>query len=141
MTQQELAARRLNALLASELAAVAAYQHALRSFDGVLNGRFQEIRGFADAHQRTVAALQACVRTLGGIASAEAGSWGSFVLLQDASSVRQLLSAEESGLEKYQETVPTLEGEVRDLVENELIPRQRLHVATLSRILAGLEVA
>ena len=141
MTQQERAAQRLNLLLASELAAVVAYQHALRSLDGGPEGEFAEISGFASAHQRTVAALQACVRTLGGIASAEAGSWGGFVLLRDASSVRQLLVAEESGLAEYEAALPSLEGEVRGLVENELIPRQHLHVATLSRILSGLGAA
>ena len=141
MTQQELAAQRLNMLLGSELSAVIAYQHALRSLDGALLGRFEAIRGFADAHQRTVAALQACIRTLGGIAAAETGPWGAFVLLENASSVRQLLTAEETGLAEYEATLPGLEGEVRDLVEHELMPRQRQHVAILSKILDDLGMA
>jgi hypothetical protein len=141
MTQQGPAADRLNVLLASELAAVAAYRHALRSLDGGPRRRFDEIRGFADGHQRTVAALQECVRTLGGTASAEGGKFGEFVFLQDAASVGQLLAAEKSGLASYEATLPALDGEVRDLIENELIPRQRLHVATLSRVLDSLDPA
>jgi hypothetical protein len=57
------------------------------------------------------------------------------VLLHDEPSVLQLLEAEECGLADYEATLASLEGGVRDLVEHELIPRQRQHVAALSRIL------
>ena len=141
MNRQAQSTGRLNTLLRGELAAVLAYQHAVRSLDGAPGGELAHIRGFGDAHQRAVAALQGCIRTLGGIASAEAGTWGAFTLLRDAPSVRQLLGAEETGLAEYLAALPTLAGEVRDLVEQELIPRQREHVATLSRILLGIEGA
>ena len=139
--EQEHTTRLLNTLLRAELAAVVAYQHALRSLDGAFRGKLDPIRAFAAAHQRTVAALQGCVRTLGGIVAAEAGTWGSFDVLRDAASVRQLLGAEETGLAEYEAALPTLDGEVRGLVEFELIPRQRLHVATLSALLRDLEPA
>lgn len=139
MSQQESrATERLNALLRAELAAVLAYQHALRSLDGRLGDGNAQIRGFAAAHQRTVAALQACIHALGGVAAAEAGTWGSFALLRDAVSVQQLLEAEQRGLSEYEAALPSLDGEARELVGLELMPRQRRHVATLSRILSGL---
>lgn len=134
MSQQNQA-ERLNTFLRAELAAVLAYQHALHSLDGRLGDGIGQIRGFAAAHQRTVAALQGCIRTLGGVVAAEAGTWGSFGLLRDAVSVTELLAAERLGLAEYEAALPSLDGEVRDLVEHELIPRQRLHVATLGRIL------
>lgn len=137
MSQQTpRSAERLNALLRVELAAVVAYQHALRSLDGRLGGDSSRVLGMAAGHQRNVAALQGCIRALGSVPVAEPGeAWSSFALLRDELSVQQLLEAEECGLAEYEAALPSLEGEVRDLVENELIPRQRRHVADLSTIL------
>lgn len=134
-------AERLNEFLRAELAAVLAYQHGLRSLDGRLGEDTKQILGFAAGHRRTVAALQACIRALGGVASAEAGRWGSYALLRDAASVQQLLDAEKIGLAEYQAALPSLDGEAHELVEHELIPRQRQHVATLSKLLDDLASA
>ena len=134
-------ADRLNEFLKAELAAVLAYQHGLRSLDGRLGADTRQILEFAAGHQRTVAALQTCIRALGGVAAAEAGTWGSFALLRDAVSVRQLLNAEKIGLAAYEAALPSLDGEAHELVEQELIPRQRTHVATLSKLLDGLASA
>lgn len=142
MNQQEpRATQRLNALLRAELAAVRAYEHALRSLDGRLGDDSKQILGFAAGHQRTVAALQACIRALGGVAAAEAGTWGSFTLFRDALSVLHLLEAEQRSLAEYEAALPDLAGEALELVEHELIPRQRRHVATLSTILSDLASA
>ncbi|MFI5180077.1 MAG: hypothetical protein ACHQPI_01645 [Thermoanaerobaculia bacterium] len=141
MEQEPQATERLNAFLRAELAAVLAYQHGLRSLDGRLGSDTEQILGFAAGHQRTVAALQACIRALGGVAAAEAGSWASFALLRDAGSVQQLLEAEARGLAEYAAALPSLDGEAHELVEHELMPRQRQHVATLSKILADLAPA
>lgn len=127
---------RLNELLQVELAAVVAYQHALRSLDGRLARASPDVLAMASGHQRNVAALQGCIRDLGGVPAAEPGAaWSPFVLLRDELSIQQLLEAEECGLADYETALPSLAGEVRDLVERELIPRQRGHVAALSRIL------
>jgi len=53
-------------------------------------------------------------------------------------SVQQLFEAEERGLAEYQTALGSLDGEVRDLVEHELMPRQRQHLAALSKILSDL---
>jgi bacterioferritin (cytochrome b1) len=126
----------LNALLRVELTAVLAYQHALRSVDGRLGGASRQILEMAAGHQENAAALQGAIRALGGNPAAEPGTaWSSFELLHDELSVQQLLEAEECGLADYEAALPSLEGDVRDLVEHELIPRQRQHVAALSKIL------
>ncbi len=130
------ATERLNALLKAELAAVVVYQHALRSLDGRLGADLERIRGFAIAHQRTVAALQGCVRALGAVpASGSDGLWGSYSLLRDGLTVRQLLEIERTGLADYEAALASLDGDVRDLVEYELIPRQLHHVVTLLALL------
>lgn len=141
MIQQEATTERLNAFLRAELAAVRAYQRVLRSLNGKLKDDSELILGFAAGHQRNVAALQACIRALGGVAAAEAGTWGSFALLRDAVSVQHLLEAEERGLAEYEAAAPSLDGEARELVEHELMPRQRQHVATLSKLLRNLAAA
>lgn len=129
----------LNTLLRAELAAVVAYQRALRSMDGRLGDDSEQVVGFADGHQQNVAALQGCIRALGGVPAARPGaSWSTFTLLRDELSVQQLLDAEECGLADYEASLPSFDGEVRDLVEHELIPRQRQHVTTLSKILIDI---
>jgi hypothetical protein len=128
----------LNALLRGELAAVNAYQRALRSAEGRPAVGALEILRFASEHQRTVAALEGAVRELGGVPANEAGTWGAFALLRDTASVRELLDGEEAGLRMYEATNGTLDGDARDLVTLELIPRQRKHIAGLSAIISRL---
>jgi bacterioferritin (cytochrome b1) len=126
----------LNALLRGELAAVNAYQRALRSAEGRATADAAEILRFASEHQRTVAALQGAVRQLGGQPSSEAATGGAFARLRDTATVRELLDGERSGLGMYEAAHGVLEGDARDLVRDELIPRQRTHITQLSAILS-----
>jgi hypothetical protein len=128
----------LNTLLRGELAAVNAYQRALKSTEGGITVDAMEIRRFAWEHQRTVAALQGAVREMGGVPASEAGTWGAFALLRDTASVRELLDGEEAGLKMYEAADGTLNGDAHDLVTFELIPRQRKHISELSAIISGL---
>lgn len=128
----------MNSLLRGELAAVAAYQHAVRSLVGKVAIDAVEIMNFASEHQRTVAALQAAVRTLGGVPAVEASTWGAFALLRDTASIRSLLEGEAASLAGYRAVLPSLHDDAHELVEFELIPRQNRHVAALSVILEGL---
>ena len=128
----------LNALLRGELAAVHAYQSALRSAEGRVVVDAAGILRFASEHQRTVAALQVAVRDLGGVPASEAGTWGAFALLRDTASVRELLYGEEAGLRMYEAANGVLDGDARELVTLELIPRQRSNVAELTAILSRL---
>jgi len=134
-------AENLNTLLRVELAAVHAYHYALRSLNGRLGADSEKVHELAAGHGRNVAALQACVRALGGAPAAEAGAWGSFTILLDEFSVHRLLEAEKGGLAEYEAALPSLEGDVRELVEFELMPRQRRHVATLAGLLVTIRAA
>ncbi len=128
----------LNALLRGELAAVHAYQHALRSAEAGDSPDAAEILRFASEHQRSVAALQGAVRELGGAPASEAATSGAFARLRDTATLRDLLAGEESGLRIYESATRALDGPSRDLVTLELIPRQRMHVEQLSAILSRL---
>ena len=129
----------LNALLRGELAAVNAYQVALRSAKDRISADAPGILRFAAEHQRTVSALQGAVRELGGVPASEARPSGAFALLRDTATIRELRGGEEEGLRQYEAANVVLDGDARDLVELELIPRQRRLVAELSAILASLE--
>jgi len=128
----------LNALLRGELAAVNAYQSALRSAEGRAAVDSAKILRFASEHQRTVAALQGAVREMGGVPASEAATTGAFALLRDTASVRELLGGEEAGLKMYEVANGNLAGDAHDLVTLELIPRQRKHVAELSAIISRI---
>lgn len=128
----------LNALLRGELAAVNAYQRALRSAEGRAAVDAAEILRFASEHQRTVAALQVAVREMGGVPASEAGTWGAFALLRDTATVRELLAGEEAGLKMYEAANGILDGDARELVTLELIPRQKKHIAELVAIISRI---
>lgn len=128
----------LNALLRGELAAVHAYQRALRSAEGRATVDAAEILRFASEHQRTVAALQGAVLELGGEPASVAATSGAFALLRDTATVRELLAGEELSLQMFEDATRSLEGNGRDLVTLELIPRQRKHIAQLYAILSRL---
>lgn len=128
----------LNALLRGELAAVSAYQRALRSAEGRAAVDAAEILRFAAEHQRTVAALQGAIREMGGVPASEVGTFGAFALLQDTATVRELLDGEEAGLRMYEAANGVLADDAQDLVTFELIPRQRRHIAELSAIISRL---
>jgi hypothetical protein len=52
--------------------------------------------------------------------------------------VRALLEVERRGLAEYEASLTSLDEDARELVELELIPRQKRHVAGLSALLVGL---
>ncbi len=128
----------LNSLLRGELAAVNAWQLALRSAESRRSVDVPEILRFAAEHQRSVAALQVVVRQMGGVPESEAATEGPFALFAVTAAVRELLDGERSGLTTYEAADATFHGDARNLVTFELIPRQRRHVALLSDILLRL---
>jgi hypothetical protein len=140
---------RLNSLLRVELAAVAGYQKALRALKKRAAGDSDHMLGLASDHQRTVTALQGSVQARGGAPATAADPWegsgdatltaeGGPVRLENREYVSALLEAEKRGLADYEAALPSLDEDARELVELELIPRQRRHVAGLSAMLVLL---
>jgi hypothetical protein len=134
---------RLNSLLRVELATVAGYQKALRALKRKAAGDSEHILQLAAEHQRTVTALQGSVQARGGAPVLAAGPWegsshaaltgeGGPVMLEDKEFVGALLEVERRGLADYEAALASLDEDARELVELELIPRQRRHVASLA---------
>jgi hypothetical protein len=142
---------RLNDLLRVELATVAGYQKALRTLKNQAVIDTDHILRLASDHQRTVAALQGSVQARGGAPDVAAEPWegsdaaaltaeGAPTRLEDKEFVAALLEVEKRGLAEYEAALTSLDEDARELVELELIPRQRRHVAGLTAILAHLAV-
>jgi len=140
---------RLNSLLRVELAAVAGYQQALRALKKKAVGDSEHILRLASEHQRTVTVLQGSVQARGGapvVTPEPCESWGIAVLTVEGAPMRlgnkdfvgALLEVERRGLAEYEAALASLDADARELVELELIPRQRRHVEGLSAMLVHL---
>ncbi len=136
----------LNSLLRVELATVAGYQKTLRSLKTKAAADTEHILRLASDHQRTVAALHGSVQARGGAPVLAAGPWegsGATALTGEDAGVRMesrefleaLLGVERRGLAAYEDSLSSLDADARELVEIELIPRQKKHVAGLSELL------
>ena len=140
---------RLNSLLRIELAAVAGYQKALRVVKTKAVVNSDQLLQLAAEHQRTVTVLQGSVQARGGAPVLEADPWeasvaaalngnGASAVLERQKFVGVLLEVERRGLAEYEASLTSLDEDARELVELELIPRQRRHVAGLSALLVHL---
>ena len=134
---------RLNSLLRDELAAVAGYQKALRALKKKALAHTDHILRLAAEHQRTVTALHGSVQARGGAPVVKADPWegssaaaliaeDASMMLEDKEFVGALLEVERRSLAEYEAALTSLDDDARELVELELIPRQRRHVAGLS---------
>ena len=128
---------------------VAGYQKVLRALRKKAVGDHDQILRFASEHQRTVAALQGSVQARGGALVVAADPWeglgvaaltaeGTSARLEDKAFVGALLEIERRGLAEYEAALTSLDLDARELVEIELMPRQRRHVAGLSAMLIHL---
>ncbi len=139
----------LNSLLRGELAAVAGYQKALRTLREKAAADGDAFLRLASDHQRTVAALQGSVESRGGNPLTSPEPWEEWSVPALAGEVAPatlgtrgfviaLLEVERRGLSDYEKALGGLDEDARELVEIELIPRQRRHVANLSALLIQL---
>jgi bacterioferritin (cytochrome b1) len=132
----------LNSLLRGELAAVATYEMALRAIDGPAAADDDQLLQFAAEHRRSADTLKATISALGATPDETAGIWGAVTrlvqgsadLLGDRAAVRSLLEGEEHGLEEYEKAMEAVQPDIRRVIQYELIPRQRQHIAVLSAI-------
>lgn len=145
-TSTNVAIDTLNSLVRGELAALATYEMALRSIDGPAVSDAYQLRRFASEHRRSAETLKATVSALGATPDETAGIWGAVTrmvqgsadLLGDRAAVKSLLEGEEHGLAEYEKAVESVQPDIRGVIQKELIPRQRKHVAVLTDILLAI---
>jgi hypothetical protein len=141
---------RVNAFLRNELAAVAGYQKALRALRLRATADGEQMLQLAADHQRTVTALHGYLQSRGESPALDGEPWavlGAAVLdgnggapprIRDRELLSALLEVERQALADYELALPSLDAEARELVELELIPRQKKHVTGLSQRLVQL---
>jgi hypothetical protein len=135
----------LNKLLRDELAAVETYRQALDKLSGQ-DGMYP-LTGIAQEHRQAVFALSDHITERGGMPSSTSGPWGGWAKTVEGSAaifgknaaLKILKEGEEHEIKEYEETVkdPNLESECVTLIQFQLLPQTRQHVAALEQMMAG----
>jgi hypothetical protein len=136
----------LNSLLRGEIAAAETYQQALEGLDHVEGA--DPLRLIQQNHGSAIGYLRKAVATNGGEASTKSGVWGIFaraiegaaLVIGDRAALSSLLEGEHQGLASYKAAATNLNlsQECRSHIDRVLIPKQRRHIETLSRLIAKL---
>jgi len=144
-TLNDKAVDQLNSLLRGELSAVEMYEQALRRLNGPGTDLADQLVHYAAEHSRNADTLKSRVEALGGQAATSSGAWGAWAkivqgsanVFGDGSAIKALKEGEEHGLEDYKGALEhdDLDEMSRRLIENDLIPRQRKHIAALDAFL------
>lgn len=120
----------LNHLLRGEISAVETYSHA---FDHIAHfSHKNELVECQHSHQERVQRLRQRILQLGGSPAESSGAWGAIAsivergaaALGDKLAIRALEEGEGRGLKEYKSALEKLDGDVRALVESELLPEQ-----------------
>jgi bacterioferritin (cytochrome b1) len=120
----------LNHLLRGEMSAVETYSHA---FDHIAHfAQKSDLVECQHSHQERVQRLRQRILQLGGAPAASSGAWGAIAsaiergaaALGDKLAIRALEEGEGRGLKDYKAAVEKVDGDVRALIESELLPEQ-----------------
>src|SRR4051812_25465970 len=146
-TEHDGAVTQLNSLLRGEISAAETYAQAIERVDSN-NSRLadvQMLRDMQEEHGRACQALRSRIRDLGGEASDSSGAWGAWAqtvqgtanLFGDTAALKALKEGEEHGLKDYMEALDDVDGTSAALIESELIPAQRRHIAHLDSMISS----
>ena len=133
----------LASLVRGELAAVETYKQALEKV-GELPGS-EELRRIESEHEEAVLLLQEHMSDFAAEPPADSGLWGSWAkaveggakLLGGKAAIKALKAGEELGIHEYEDALrdETLDGEIRQMISSELLPKTRAHIPVLDRLL------
>jgi uncharacterized protein (TIGR02284 family) len=121
----------LNSFLRGELSAVETYDQAIEKLADEPQ-LAESLRDNRDSHARRAAMLRREIEKLGGEASDDSGVWGGFAKLVEGSAklfgkksaIAALEEGEDHGRDDYLAELREASPELRELVENELLPEQ-----------------
>lgn len=134
-------AEQLNEFLRGELSAVETYQMAVEKMDANIS-LHNDLLANLKSHQDRVTMLRDSVIASGEKPSESSGPWGTLAkvvqgaakLLGNKAAVAALEEGEDRGLQNYKEDLGELDPEWRDMVLEQLLPRQKETHARLSAI-------
>jgi uncharacterized protein (TIGR02284 family) len=139
---------RLNKLLRDEISAVETYQQALDKLRGEPQaGEVRQISSICEDHRDSANKLRERILQQGGRPTEDSGAWGSWSkmvmgaakLLGDKAALTALRQGEENGVQEYQDALQEadLPGDIRNLIQTELLPRQQQHLNVLNRLIGS----
>jgi uncharacterized protein (TIGR02284 family) len=136
----------LNSLLRGELSATETYQQALEKV-GQGPGA-ADLRQMHHDHREAANTLRQHVHQHGGKPDQGSGAWGAWAktvegtakLFGNASALKALKEGEEHGIKEYDSALASadLPTDCKDLIRNQLLPKTRIHVATLDQIMNSI---
>jgi hypothetical protein len=151
MNETGEAVRQLNSFLRGEISAAETYRMAIdKAGDSDKHAaNIGLLRGIQEEHGRAAQAIRDRIRELGGEPSDSSGAWGAWAkftqgtanLFGDTASLKALKEGEEHGLKDYEEGVDDIDATSAELVQNQLIPAQRRHIALLDQLINAVGAA
>lgn len=135
----------LNTLLRGELSAIETYGQAMeRIRDPMVKTELQRI---VQDHQVAAGMLRKQIVMHGGQPAESSGPWGRWAsvvtgaakVIGESSVLKVLKEGEEHGVKEYRDALDKvgLDTDCRDVVQNDLLPKQESHAPTLDRYLSA----
>ena len=131
-----------NKLLRGEISAIETYETALKKADDhpAIAAKLKDMH---QDHVQAAELLRGRVRALGGEPETGSGAWGAFAntvagaasLAGDKAALKALKEGEEHGLKDYDNQLDDFDPETKQLVQTELIPRSKAHIAALDELM------
>ncbi|MEO6954696.1 MAG: DUF2383 domain-containing protein [Polyangia bacterium] len=144
--QNSTSVDQLNSFLRGEMSAVETYRIALDKLDKASFARMQ-LQSCMRSHQQRVDILKAKIMELDGTPADGSGAWGVFAqavqgvsaALGDKVAITALESGEDHGLADYRQDMTKLEGDARQLIVAQLLPKQEETHRTMSSLKKQLQ--
>jgi len=141
--QNEQSVEQLNRLLRGELSAIETYEQALQKVKEIRTT--EALRHIVQDHRSAADLLRQHVSLFGGTPDNDSGAWGIWartvegaaMMLGDSVAIKALKEGEEHGLKEYQDVASdeNLAFQCRNLINSDLMTRQRQHIGTLDRVI------
>jgi len=133
----------LNSLLRGELSATETYQQAMEKLKDAPGN--SQLRQMHVEHREAANTLRQHVHGCGGKPDQGSGAWGTWAKLVEGTAkvfgnkaaLKALKEGEEHGLKEYEAALKddSLPAECRTLVQSQLLPQTRNHIAALDRLM------
>ena len=131
----------LNSLLKGEISATETYRMAIDKAAGKETPEHTDLlQKFQEEHAASASHLRQCIADLGGEASDTSGAWaktvqGTMNIFGAVSALKAIREGEEHGLNDYEAAAAEVDTRSRQLIEEQLIPTIKNHLAALDRLI------
>jgi demethoxyubiquinone hydroxylase (CLK1/Coq7/Cat5 family) len=140
MADMQKNVEQLNSFLRGEISAVETYRQALDAMKS--SQHCAKLSECKRSHEERVAILSDEIRRLGGTPSTSSGVWGTFAklveggaaVLGENAAIDALEAGEDHGNADYKNDVAKLDGDVRSIVEQKVVPLQKRSHAEMSAL-------